>query len=98
MENGKAGPSLDLLTRLAKCYRTTADYLLGLTDDPDPVRAANREKEAALLAQLPGHEQTIVRCCYWCWRKETPENVNSRWKSSSACCCPSSPTSWRETP
>lgn len=36
MENGKAGPSLELLTRLAKYYRTTTDYLLGLTDDPTP--------------------------------------------------------------
>ena len=36
MENGKAGPSLDLLVRLAKYYRTTADYILGLTDDPTP--------------------------------------------------------------
>ena len=93
MENGKAGPSLDLLTRLAKYYRTTADYLLGLTDDPDPVRAANREQEAALLAQLPGTSgPSCARCC-WCWRKKRQRNVNSRWKSSSACCCPSSPTS-----
>lgn len=73
MENGKAGPSLDLLTRLAKYYRTTADYLLGLTDDPDPVRAANREQEAALLAQLPGHERAIVRTLLLVLAQETPE-------------------------
>lgn len=38
MENDKAGPSLDLLARLAKYYRTSADYLLGITDDPSPRR------------------------------------------------------------
>lgn len=36
MENGKKQPSLEVLTRLAKYYDTSADYLLGLTDDPSP--------------------------------------------------------------
>lgn len=36
MENDKARPSLDLLARLARYYRTSTDYLLGLTDDPFP--------------------------------------------------------------
>ncbi len=38
MENGKAKPSLELLAHLVEYYRTTADYLLGLTDDPSPRR------------------------------------------------------------
>lgn len=37
IESGKSLPSLDLLTRLAGFYRTTSDYLLGLSDDPSPV-------------------------------------------------------------
>ena len=36
MESGKSLPSLDLLIRLVGFYRTTSDYLLGLTDDPNP--------------------------------------------------------------
>lgn len=62
LERGRNQPNVwSLLTKLAKRYRTTTDYLLGLTDDPDPVRAENRAQEAALLAQLPGHERAIVR-------------------------------------
>lgn len=38
MENGKAKPSLELLAHLVEYYRTTADYLLGLSDDPSPRR------------------------------------------------------------
>ena len=40
MENGKKQPSLEVLTRLAKYYDTTTDYLLGLSDDPSPRRDA----------------------------------------------------------
>ena len=36
MESGKALPSLDMLTRLVNYFHTSADYLLGLTDDPSP--------------------------------------------------------------
>lgn len=74
LENGRNEPNVwSLLQRLAKRYRTTTDYLLGLTDDPDPVRAANREQEAALLAQLPGHERAIVRTLLLVLAQETPE-------------------------
>jgi transcriptional regulator with XRE-family HTH domain len=73
MENDKARPSLDLLARLAKYYRTTTDYLLGITDDPDPARAENKAQEAALLAQLPGPERAIVRALLLLLAQETPE-------------------------
>ncbi len=33
-------PAWPLLARLAQRYRTTTDYLLGMTDDPDPRRDA----------------------------------------------------------
>lgn len=37
LERGQNDPEVwDLLARLAKRYRTSADYLLGLTDDPRP--------------------------------------------------------------
>lgn len=33
---GKVAPSIDTLRLLAKYFNTTADYLLGLVDDPTP--------------------------------------------------------------
>jgi len=33
-ENGKTTPNADYIARLARALDTTADYLLGLTDDP----------------------------------------------------------------
>jgi transcriptional regulator with XRE-family HTH domain len=73
LERGRNQPNVwSLLTRLAKRYRTTTDYLLGLTDDPDPVRAENRAQEAALLAQLPGPERAIVRALLLVLARETP--------------------------
>lgn len=72
MENGKAGPSLDLLTRLAKYYRTTADYLLGLSDDPAP--AAPFEPDAALLARLPGPQRAVVRSLLRLLAQQSPDD------------------------
>ena len=34
MENGKTGTSLVRLVTLAEFYHVSADYLLGITDDP----------------------------------------------------------------
>ena len=42
-----------LLTRLAKRYRTSTDYLLGLTDDPRAVREVSPEELAAMLDDAP---------------------------------------------
>lgn len=60
------------LRRLAETFGVSTDYLLGLTDDPDPVRAENRAQEAALLAQLPGPERAIVRALLLLLARETP--------------------------
>lgn len=60
------------LRRLAETFGVSTDYLLGLTDDPDPVRAENRAQEAALLAQLPGPERAIVRALLLVLARETP--------------------------
>jgi transcriptional regulator with XRE-family HTH domain len=42
-------PAWPLLASLARRYRTSADYLLGLTDDPSPRRTQLGPDEAALL-------------------------------------------------
>lgn len=34
MENGKTGTTLDKLVTLCEYYHVSADYLLGITDDP----------------------------------------------------------------
>ena len=34
MENGKSGTNLDRLYQLCDYYKVSADYLLGITDDP----------------------------------------------------------------
>lgn len=61
IELGKRWPSTwTLLQKLAAQYKVSADYLLGLTDDPDPVHTENRAAEAALLAALrPGERGEI---------------------------------------
>lgn len=73
IELGKRWPSTwTLLRKLAGQYKVSTDYLLGLTDDPDPLRAENRAQEAALLAQLPGPERAIVRALLLVLARETP--------------------------
>lgn len=34
MENGKSGTNLDRFYQLCEFYQVSADYLLGITDDP----------------------------------------------------------------
>lgn len=36
-ENNRRTPSLDILLQLAQYFHTTTDYLLGYSDDPDPL-------------------------------------------------------------
>lgn len=52
-ESGKAYPSANTLIKLAKYLDTSTDYLLGLTDDPTPIRFMGEskltEEEQALL-------------------------------------------------
>lgn len=40
-ESGRSYPSAAILIKLAKYLDTSTDYLLGLTDDPTPVRLLN---------------------------------------------------------
>ena len=45
LETGVQQWTDELLVRLAAYYGTSVDYLLGLTDDPDPYRKSrNKEK------------------------------------------------------
>ncbi len=41
-ESGRALPSAKTLIKMAKYLDTSTDYLLGLTNDPTPVRLFNR--------------------------------------------------------
>ena len=44
MESGKSSPSLDMLVKLVDYYGTSADYLLGIVDDPAPASSASRKR------------------------------------------------------
>lgn len=67
MEHGKSNPSLELLARIARYYKTTADYLLENTDDPKlpnsngDVQAAYSQRDAlAIIEDLPDELRQIV--------------------------------------
>jgi transcriptional regulator with XRE-family HTH domain len=57
-ETGESDPSADVVIRLAQFFEVTADYLLGLTDDPlgrleeDDLSPTERKLIAALRAGL----------------------------------------------
>ncbi len=42
MENGKKGTTLPKLTLICEHYNVSADYLLGLTDEPKPYKRRKR--------------------------------------------------------
>lgn len=48
-ENGKTQPNADMIRRLAAGLMCSADYLLGLTDDPNP---RNDDEELNLRERL----------------------------------------------
>lgn len=53
MESGKSSPSLDMLARLVAFYRTSADYILGIIDDPAPAASLHRwHPNATAAAEL----------------------------------------------
>lgn len=65
IERGRNNPAVwPLLSRLARRYRTTTDYLLGNTEDPNPPEAQLSEEEAALLTLwrgLPDEQRVVLR-------------------------------------
>ncbi|MBK8772683.1 MAG: helix-turn-helix transcriptional regulator [Rhizobiales bacterium] len=73
LESGVKKPSLDTLIRLARRYKTSTDYLLGLTDDPSPSAGDATGKPALTpqqqqflqeaidaLSSLPPREQRVA--------------------------------------
>lgn len=63
-ENGESEPSSEILGRVARALNTSADYLLGLTDDPLPLSmrdVLSPEEEAALAAWRQGDKLQAVR-------------------------------------
>ena len=42
MENGRKGTTMEKLAVLCRHYNISADYLLGLTDEPRPLRDEKR--------------------------------------------------------
>lgn len=53
MESGKSSPSVDMLVRLVAFYRTSADYILGIIDDPAPAATQHRwHPDAEAAAEL----------------------------------------------
>lgn len=63
-ENGKTDPSSETVTKIAKTLNTSADYLLGLTDDQSPyIRIDNltpKEKDV-LSAMRRGEPMEAIR-------------------------------------
>ena len=63
-ETGRRTPPLDALIDLARFFRTTADYLLGLSDEPQPLPALDEKGRAVVRcyqdADFRGRE-TIYR-------------------------------------
>ena len=56
-ENGRRTPSLDILLLLAKYYRTTTDYILGITDDPEQPPALDDRSREILSCYLANDEK-----------------------------------------
>ena len=51
-ENGTREPSLGMLVRLARLYRVSTDYLLGITDNRSVDLSGLTDHEATLICEL----------------------------------------------
>ncbi|MCE7947231.1 MAG: XRE family transcriptional regulator [Chloroflexi bacterium CFX4] len=61
-ENAQSGVTSDTLTALARALKTSADYLLGLTDDPEPPDDELKiEEHQALNAWRRGDKIEAIR-------------------------------------
>ncbi len=51
-EQGESDATTDILARLATFFEVTADYLIGLTNSPQPLDQDLHPEEAAVIAAL----------------------------------------------
>lgn len=59
-EWGKSTPSVDFIYKMTNKYKVSADYLLGLSDEPRPVKYDDKEvQEAFALRDMIG--STVAR-------------------------------------
>jgi transcriptional regulator with XRE-family HTH domain len=56
-ERGLDNPSMETLIRMAQVLGTTTDYLLGLTDVPDPVPPDLSPAEAEMVTFMRGFDE-----------------------------------------
>lgn len=63
-ENGSQLPNADVVARLAIALGTSADYLLGLADNPSPMKASeelSHQEKQALAAWRRGDRLEAIR-------------------------------------
>lgn len=62
MENGKKQPTTETITKLAKRYHVSADYLLGIVDDPEGRRGLSPEvlEVLSVWGSLDSNQRRLV--------------------------------------
>lgn len=64
-EHGKNNPTSDIIVKIAVALNTSADYLLGLTDDPTPIDlvkgSLSTQERAALSAWRRGDYKEVMK-------------------------------------
>lgn len=75
-ESGTGGPSRENCVKLAKLYNVSADYLLGITDDPSPVAEQELiDAEATIRERL--RRDPSYRLLFDAANKATPESLKA---------------------
>lgn len=59
-ENDEQEPTLTPVMTLAKIYGVSADYLLGLTDDPQPIEVRAAANNGLNYKDLPQEDQEFI--------------------------------------
>lgn len=60
-ERGESNPTMNTFVDIIRFFDTSADYLLGLTDVPDPVPTDISPTEAEMLALLREYDEEAQR-------------------------------------
>ena len=77
MENGKTNPSSSLIVRLAEYFNCSADYLLGLTDDPSPAGQSSEIQQ--LYNRLSAARQADLLGMAENWLMDESEDFEMEW-------------------